>query len=190
MLFSFTAIRRLFFTFSFCFFHLMHLKYAVLRSNVLKTGKSVKIQNLLVWHRNEHVIKLEVTNTWHVSVLASEKDVLGEKEMLGRETREGRVRSLWRSGDTPKVVQGSLWGHQQNRKLRLSEDMEATVYWQKQSAGAWEGAVETNDVSIASLWHLKWEQELEARIEMRPFEAVTSQWTLSIIIGDCSKVVS
>lgn len=53
--------------------------------------------------------------------------------------------------------------------------MEATVYWQKQSAGAWEGAVETNDVSIASLWHLKWEQELEARIEMRPFEAVTSQ---------------
>lgn len=103
MLFSFTAIRRLFFTFSFCFFHLMHLKYAVLRSNVLKTGKSVKIQNLLVWHRNEHVIKLEVTNTWHVSFLASEQDVLGEKEMLGRETREGRVRSLWRRETHPRL---------------------------------------------------------------------------------------
>lgn len=62
-----------------------------------------------------------------------------------------------------------------NLKLRLSEDMEATVYWQKQSAGAWGGAVETNDASIASLWHLKWEQDLEARTEMRPFEAATSQ---------------
>lgn len=109
MLFSCIAIWRLFFTFSFCFFHLMRLKYTVLRCNVLKTEKSVKIQNLLVWRRNEHVIKLEVTNTWHVSVLASEQDVLGEKEMLGRETREGRVRSQWRSGDTPKVVQGRLW---------------------------------------------------------------------------------
>lgn len=110
--------------------------------------------------------------------------------MLGRETREGRMRSLWRSGDTPKVVQGRLWGQQQNMKMRLSEDLEATIYRQKQSAGAWDGAVERNDVSIASLWYLRWEQDLEARIEMRPFEAVASQWTLSVIMGDCSKVVS
>lgn len=60
-------------------------------------------------------------------------------------------------------------------KMRLSEDLEATVYRQKQSAGAWDGAVERNDVSIASLWYLRWEQDLEARIDMRPFEAVASQ---------------
>lgn len=60
-------------------------------------------------------------------------------------------------------------------KMRLSEDLEATVYGQKESAGAWDGAVERNDVPIASLWHLKWEQDLEARIEMRPPEADISQ---------------